>query len=100
MKGELNKLVHEPSRLKILVLLASSIDISVPFTQIKDKLNLTAGNLSIQLKTLEEAGFVTIHKEFIDNKPKTSICITKAGKDGLYKYMNDVESLLSRVKRS
>ncbi|MBP7480892.1 MAG: transcriptional regulator, partial [Spirochaetaceae bacterium] len=74
MKGEINKLIHEPSRLKILVMLASSLDAAVPFTVIKDQLSLTAGNLSIQLKTLEEAGFISIQKEFVDNKPKTSVC--------------------------
>ena len=100
MKGELNKLIHEPARLRILVLLASSLNIYVPFTEIKEKLGLTAGNLSIQLKTLEEAGFISIQKEFVDNKPKTSICITKVGKEGLFKYMNDLENLLGKVQRA
>ncbi|HOE07950.1 MAG TPA: transcriptional regulator [Treponemataceae bacterium] len=100
MKGEINKLIHEPSRLKILVMLASSLDAAVPFTVIKDQLSLTAGNLSIQLKTLEEAGFISIQKEFVDNKPKTSVCITKDGKEGLFKYMTDLENLLGKVSRT
>lgn len=100
MKGELNKLIHEPSRLKILVLLTSSLESMVPFTEIKEKLAFTAGNLSIQLKTLEEAGFISIQKEFVDNKPKTSVAITHDGKEALFSYMNDLENLLGRVKRS
>ncbi|MBP7479311.1 MAG: transcriptional regulator, partial [Spirochaetaceae bacterium] len=46
------------------------------------------------------AGFISIQKEFVDNKPKTSVCITKDGKEGLFKYMTDLENLLGKVSRT
>lgn len=95
---QLDKVIHEQSRLKIMVLLASSKTQNVPFTQIKTELSFTAGNLSIQLKTLEEAGFITIEKKFEDNKPKTDVAITKVGKDALVNYMNELEKMLGGIK--
>ncbi len=94
----LNKIIHEPARLKIMVLLASSHTESIPFTQIKQTLDFTAGNLSIQLKTLEKAGYIGITKQFADNKPKTDISITKKGKAELIAYMTGLEDLLSKIR--
>jgi len=95
---QLNKVIHEQSRLKILVLLASSKTKDVPFIEIKKQLGFTAGNLSIQLKTLEEASYINVEKSFEDNKPKTSVSITKEGKKALVSYMNDLESMLGGLK--
>jgi len=95
---QLNKVIHEQSRLKILLLLASSKTKDVPFIEIKKQLGFTAGNLSIQLKTLEEASYINVEKSFEDNKPKTSVSITKEGKKALVSYMNDLESMLGGLK--
>lgn len=95
---QLDKVIHEQSRLKILVYLASTSEKSIPFTEIKQELEFTAGNLSIQLKTLEEAKFITIEKLFEDNKPKTNISITSIGRDALIKYMKDLENMLGGIK--
>lgn len=94
---QLNKIIHEQSRLKILVLLASSKTKDVPFTEIKKQLEFTAGNLSIQLKTLEEAKYIKVQKFFEDNKPKTTVSITKEGKKALVTYMGDLESMLGSL---
>lgn len=95
---QLDKVIHEQSRLKILVLLASSKDKSVPFTEIKTQLSFTAGNLSIQLKTLEESGYISVDKKFVDNKPKTDVSITADGRKALLKYMGELETMLGGIK--
>jgi len=93
----MNKLVHEQSRLKLLTMLASS-DESIPFTRLRDELEMTAGNLSIQLKTLEEAGYVKSDKYFADKKPRTDVSITQAGQSALMEYLDELEALIAGLR--
>lgn len=93
----MNKIVHEQSRLRILTLLATT-DAPLPFTEIKSGLSLTAGNLSIQLKTLEEAGYVTLDRYFADNKTRTDVGITETGRSALMEYLDEMETLLAGLK--
>jgi len=93
----MNKLVHEQSRLKLLTMLASETG-PIPFTQLRDNLAMTAGNLSIQLKTLEEAGYVRTEKYFADNKPRTDVSITSEGEKALMDYLDELEDLVSGLR--
>jgi len=93
----MNKLVHEQSRLKLLTMLASGSG-PIPFTQIRDGLSMTAGNLSIQLKTLEEAGYIRTEKYFSDNKPRTDVSITRAGEKALMEYLDELEELVAGLR--
>jgi DNA-binding MarR family transcriptional regulator len=93
----MNKLVHEQSRLKLLTMLASST-VPVPFTQIRDGLSMTAGNLSVQLKTLEDAGYIRTEKYFADNKPRTDVSITGEGEKALMEYLDELEELVSALR--
>jgi DNA-binding MarR family transcriptional regulator len=93
----MNKLVHEQSRLKVLTLLASNPE-PIPFTRIRDELGMTAGNLSIQLKTLEDAGYVRTEKYFADNKPRTDVTITVEGKAALMEYLDELEALIAGLR--
>ena len=68
---DLDKVIHERARLMILTYLASSDKAETGFTEIREELGMSAGNLSVQLRTLEEAGYVKIDKRFIENKPYT-----------------------------
>lgn len=94
---QLDKTIHEQARLKILVLLASSPQGTVSFTEIRKKLEMTAGNLSIQLKTLEEAGFVELEKRIKGKKPVTDATLTATGKQALLEYISSLENLLFHV---
>lgn len=94
---QLDKIIHEQARLKILVLLASSVQESVSFTEIRSRLEMTAGNLSIQLKTLEEARFVELTKRIEGKKPVTDARLTPAGRQALVDYISSLENLLSQV---
>ena len=93
----MNKLVHEQSRLKLLTMLASGAE-PIPFTQLRDNLAMTAGNLSIQLKTLEEAAYIRTEKYFADNKPRTDVSITGEGEKALMDYLDELEDLVAGLR--
>lgn len=95
---ELNKIIHERSRLLILTHLATYRDIEVSFNDIRRKLNLTPGNLSIQLKNLSEAEYINISKSFRDNKPHTTVSITMKGIKALNSYLEEMEDLIKGLR--
>jgi len=64
------------------------------FTELKTVLEATQGNLSVHLKKLEEAGFVTIAKSFKDNKPLTRVSITPLGRKAFGVYLDAIGSLI------
>jgi DNA-binding transcriptional ArsR family regulator len=75
---DLDRLIHEPSRLAILTVLSSASEADFVFLQRTTK--LTNGNLSSHLTKLEDAGLVTIRKTFVGKKPHTSVALTKEGR--------------------
>jgi DNA-binding HxlR family transcriptional regulator len=94
-----DKIIHERARLLILSYLASSDAKAVAFGEIRDKLEFTAGNLSVQLRTLEEAGYIAITKEFRNNKPLTRASLTAKGGSALKQYMEEMDGLIKRLRR-
>jgi DNA-binding HxlR family transcriptional regulator len=94
-----NKVIHERARLRILVYLSSLAKSDVGFTDLKTDLSMTAGNLSTQLSTLETVGYIAIKKTFIGKKPFTGIRLTPSGKAALEYYLDEMESLLSALKK-
>ena len=95
---ELNKIIHERSRLLILTHLASNRDKEVSFNHIKEQLKFTPGNLSIQLKKLDNAGYIKISKSFRNNKPHTAVSITIKGTKALNSYLEEMEDLIKGLK--
>jgi DNA-binding MarR family transcriptional regulator len=95
---ELNKIIHERSRLLILTHLATYRDIEVSFNDIREKLDFTPGNLSIQLKKLSEAEYIRISKSFRDNKPHTAVSITSEGIKALNDYLEEMEDLIKGLR--
>ena len=93
-----DKVIHERVRLLILTFLASSEEDVVLFTSIQNRLELSAGNLSVQLKTLSNAGYVKIAKKFVREKPQTSVKLTRKGRDALEKYLEGMEQLIRSMK--
>lgn len=94
----LDKLIHEQSRLKILIYLSKKSPYKTTFTKIKKELKMTSGNLSIQLKKLEQESWIEQNKKIEKNKVKTYIKITNNGETALNQYLNDLETLLSNIK--
>ena len=64
------------------------------FTFLKEKTNATAGNLSVQINKLKEAGYIEVKKQFKDNYPQTLCNITPAGVEAFDKYVRDLQSYL------
>jgi DNA-binding MarR family transcriptional regulator len=66
------------------------------FTFLKEKTNATAGNLSVQLDKLSEAGYIKIEKSFRGKKPLTSCKITKGGVKAFEEYVNSLKSYIKK----
>lgn len=96
-KPELDRVIHEPARLQIISYLATGGP-EVAFTELGEKLDLSSGNLSVQLKKLEETGYLSIVKSFKDNRPLTSVTITKAGMEALKLYLDELEQMIILLK--
>jgi DNA-binding MarR family transcriptional regulator len=94
-----DKIIHERARLIILSFLASHDAKTVSFGEIRDALDFTSGNLSVQLKTLEEAQYITITKEFRDNKPLTQASLTAKGSAALKRYVEQMDGLIKQLRR-
>ncbi len=77
MFNELDPLLHSQLRLGIMSILISVE--TAEFTYLKEKTNATAGNISVQLDKLSEAGYIKIEKSFKGKKPLTTCKITKTG---------------------
>jgi DNA-binding transcriptional ArsR family regulator len=92
MFNELDPLLHSQLRLAVVSLLMAVEN--AEFTFIKEKTGATAGNLSVQINKLKEAGYVKVEKRFKDNYPQTKCSITERGIVAFEKYVNDLQSYL------
>ena len=90
---ELNPLLHSQLRLSIISLLINVRE--AEFTFLKEKTNSTAGNLSVQITKLQEAGYLAVEKMFRDNKPLTKCKITNEGKKAFKEYVNNLKDYLT-----
>jgi len=93
--AQLNETIHQPVRLRIMALLtALPPNLQVTFNAIKDALDLTDGNLGAHLHKLEEAGYVTITKTFVNKKPQTYVEITEAGRQAFTEHSTALREIL------
>ncbi|RMF12510.1 MAG: ArsR family transcriptional regulator [Alphaproteobacteria bacterium] len=93
--AELDGIVHQPLRLKIMAALAALPEGEmVPFTRLKKISQASDGNLSHQLKVLSEAGYVTIAKDFHDNRPRTRVALTTIGRQAFDEHVASLRALL------
>lgn len=88
---ELDPHVHQPARLRILMLL-SGVD-SVDFNFLRTTLGLSKGNLSAHTSRLEEAGYVQITKGFNGKIPHTSYCLSELGRSRLDAYWGALDEI-------
>ena len=90
--NELDPLIHE--RLRLGILSALVVQESLSFTELRDLLQTTDGNLSVQARRLEAAGYVFCDKKFEDRKPKSTYQLTPAGRIALEGYLEILSSFL------
>jgi DNA-binding MarR family transcriptional regulator len=94
MFKDLDPLLHSQLRLAIMSLLITLE--SAEFTSLKEKTNSTAGNLSVQLDKLSEAGYISIEKSFKGKKPLTTCRITKKGLAAFEEYVNVLKQYINK----
>lgn len=89
---ELNPVIHGKLRLALLSLLAGVEE--AEFTWLRAKTGSTDGNLGAQLLKLEEAGYVSVEKKFVQRKPQSIYRATEAGRAALTEYVQALKQLL------
>ncbi len=89
--NELDASIHQPTRLRIMMLLAG-VD-SADFNFLRTTLALTNGNLSVHTQRLEEAGYITVVKTFEGRIPRTSYSLTQVGRERLDKYWAAMDAI-------
>ena len=91
---ELDPMLHERGRLAIVSVLAAND--SIIFTELRDDLGMTDGNLSVHLQKLEEKGYVTITKQFVGRRPQTTCRLTKMGRQAFTKYLEHLQAIVEQ----
>ena len=92
---DLNPVIHGKLRLALLSLLAGVEE--ADFTWLRARTGSTDGNLGAQLLKLEEAGYVTAEKRFVQRKPQTLYRMTEAGRNALTEYVQALRQLLGNA---
>lgn len=93
---QLDRVIHEKGRLAIMSMLAATSELS--FTEMRQALNMTDGNLTTHIRTLQEAGYVSVTKSFQNNRPLTTCSMTAAGKKAFAGYINLLEQIVQQTK--
>ena len=96
VSSNLDKVIHERMRLGIISALAANSKLS--FTELRDLLATSDGNISVHARKLEEAGYVTCKKSFKGRMPLTEYAITKEGRKALERYLDHMEALIKAMK--
>lgn len=94
MLRDLDPLLHSQLRLGVMSLLISVE--SAEFTFLKEKTNSTAGNLSVQLDKLSEAGYISVEKSFKGKKPLTTCKVTKKGIKAFEEYVSALKQYINK----
>jgi len=92
--GRIDEVIHGRLRLGVMVYLAEAE--VADFTELKNALEATQGNLSVHLRKLQDAGYVEIEKSFLNLKPLTRIRITRAGREAFARYLDALDALVGR----
>lgn len=93
---DLDRLIHEKTRLAIVSALA--VNSSVTFNEMKAILKTTDGNVSVHTRKLEEAGYLACKKSFEGRMPRTEYSLTAAGRRALEKYLQHMEALIKATR--
>ena len=95
---QLDRVIHEKGRLSIMSLLAATPDLS--FTELRNLLQMTDGNLTRHLRTLQEAGYVALTKTFHNRRPLTTCSLTSAGRKAFQNYIDLLEQIVRQNRNS
>ncbi len=93
---QLNRVIHEKGRLAIMSALAAAPELT--FTELRDLLNMTDGNLTTHIRTLQQEGFVSVAKSYQNNRPLTSCALTAAGRKAFAQYIDLLDQIVRQNK--
>jgi DNA-binding MarR family transcriptional regulator len=93
---ELDRLIHERVRLGIVSALA--VNGTLGFTELRDFLGATDGNLSAHARRLEDAGYLLCHKSFEGRTPRTEFELTDTGREALTAYLEHMEAIIRATR--
>ncbi len=93
---QLDRVIHEKGRLAIMSMLAASAELS--FTELRNALNMTDGNLTTHIRTLQEEGFVAVSKSYANHRPLTTCSLSAPGRQAFASYINLLEQIVRQHK--
>jgi DNA-binding transcriptional ArsR family regulator len=97
IQPKFDELIHAPTRLSIVALLAAAEDADFRF--IRDSIGLSDSALSKQLTILEEAGYVEIRKAFVGKRPRTSARLTTVGRAAFDQHVTALQQIVAQAGR-
>jgi DNA-binding MarR family transcriptional regulator len=91
---QLDRVIHEKGRLAIMSMLAASPELS--FTELRDALGMTDGNLTTHIRALQQEGYVAVAKSYQNRRPLTTCSLTAAGRKAFREYVNLLEQIVQQ----
>lgn len=89
---QLDRAIHEKGRLAIMSSLAANASLS--FTELRDTLGMTDGNLTTHIRTLQQEGYVAVAKSYQNRRPLTTCSLTPAGRQAFAGYIDLLEQIV------
>lgn len=93
---QLDRVIHEKGRLAIMSALAAVQELT--FTEMRDMLGMTDGNLTTHIRTLQQEGFVVVAKTYQNHRPLTSCSLTQPGRKAFSQYIDLLEQIVRQNK--
>ena len=93
---QLDRVIHEKGRLAIMSMLAASPELS--FTELREALSMTDGNLTTHIRTLQQSGYLSVTKSFQNNRPLTTCALTAGGRKAFANYINLLERIVRQAR--
>ncbi len=94
---QLDRVIHEKGRLAILSALAATPELS--FTELREMLGMTDGNLATHVRILQEEGFISVAKSYEKNRPLTTCALTATGRKAFAGYIDLLEQIVQQSKQ-
>ena len=91
---QLDRVIHEKGRLAIMSMLAASPELS--FTELRDALGMTDGNLTTHIRALQETGYISVAKSYQNRRPLTTCSLTAPGRKAFADYITLLERIVQQ----
>lgn len=93
---KLDRVIHEKGRLAIMSMLAATTELS--FTEMRDALGMTDGNLTTHIRALQQEGYISVAKSYQNRRPLTTCSLTASGRKAFAQYIDLLEKIVRQNK--